>query len=291
MSVNYVKHPKMGCTAGILICCILFPLDSFAQNRFSEALEAATELKQKRVVRYYDNCLTDGFSDKKCRDKLKELHERELASLQVILDGAISYNEFALSGAMTSCYRPSSDYEDLIICWEALASKVKAGEDLNQEPPDQTVDFSRMAVELFSDLTPFERKSIVLCVRGQIHVNYRDTVAQNLKKGSSDTLWALKVNSFENARMEKLSEEAHWPALYRYYKVETSNMAKLIKGEIDFSEYRSLSEKNKKLIDLAISPEMARKAEHEKNFHKYDDKCTELSNRIIGEAKILATED
>ncbi|WP_156958802.1 hypothetical protein [Labrenzia sp. DG1229] len=229
-------------------------------------------------------------SDAKCRAELNALHPREKAALGKILINASRYGEFEISEASAACYDPGHDYLDLIECWELLATKMAAGEDIKPEVPKPVVGLSERAGEIFSELPPTQQKSIVLCVRGRVNINFQDTVAHNLKLGGSDALWALKINGFENAQMSRLAKAANWTEMTGYYEMEADNASKLIRGEIGFEKYRLLSKDSQKLLSAALTRESSWQSAHNRNFQKFARECEELATKIIGSAKVAASE-
>lgn len=265
-------------------------LISSAASAQSEVIDAAISLKQAHVVRYYESCMEQIQSDAKCRAELKALHPREKAALNKMLINSGRYDEFELSKASAACYDPGHDYLDLIECWELLAAKMAAGEDITPEPPKPVAGLSERAGEIFAELTPTQQKSVVLCVRGKVNINYRDTVAHNLKLGGSDALWALKINGIENGQMSILAKAANWTEMTGYYEMEADNVTKLIRGEIGFDKYRLLSKDSQKLLSAALAPESSWQSAHNRNFQKFARECDELATKIIGSAKVAASE-
>lgn len=268
------------------LCLSLFPPIASAQ---SDVEEAAIRLKQAHVVRYYENCMDQIRSDTACRAELNALHPREKAALRKILINSKRYDERELSKASAACYNPAHDYLDLIECWELLATKMASGKNIKPDPPQPVTSLSKRAREIFSELTPTQQKSIVLCVRGRVNINYQDTVAHNLKLGRSDALWALKINGFENTQMSRLAKAANWTVMAGYYEMETDNVSKLIRGNIGFDKYRLLSRDSQKLLSAALAPESSWQSAHNRNFQKFARECEELATKVIGNAKAAAS--
>lgn len=254
----------------------------------SEVEDAAIRLKQAHVVRYFESCMDQIQSDVECRAELKALHPREKAALGNILTNSSSYAEFEVGEASSACYDPDHDYLDLIECWELLATKMAAGEDIKPDAPKPVASLSDIAREIFSELTPTQQKSVVLCVRGRVSINYKETVAHNLKLGGSNALWALKINGFENAQMSILAKSANWTKMTGYFEMEADNVSKLIRGEIDFDKYRLLSKNSQEFLSAALAPERSWQSAHGRNFQKFARECEELASKIIGSAKVAA---
>jgi hypothetical protein len=138
-------------------------------------------------------------------------------------------------------------------------------------------------------LTSTEKISVVLCARGAISINYRDTVAQNLKVGGSDATWALKVSAAETAQMSELAKAANWADMETYYKAEADAIARLIQGRISFDDYKHLSQKNSLNLKTILDFELMRQEAHKKNFQKLDSVCKDISSTIIAKAKVVAS--
>ncbi|WP_417681266.1 hypothetical protein [Roseibium sp.] len=255
----------------------------------SEAEDAAIRLKRAHVIRYLEKCIDRGRSDVECRAEISALHPREKAALNSIMINSGHYDEFEVSKASAACYDPAHDYRDLIECWERLASKMTAGQNIEPEAPKPVVSLSEKAAELFSKLASVEQKSVILCVRGRVNLNYRDTVAHNLQLGGSDALWALKIYGIENAQMSRLAKAANWTVMASYYELEAENVSKLIRGEIEFDNYRTISKDSQKLLSAALAPESSKQYVHSRNFEKFADECGELATEVIGSAKVAAS--
>lgn len=121
-------------------------------------------------------------------------------------------------------------------------------------------------------LTLSEKKSVVLCVRGTISNNYRDTVAHNLAEGGSDATWAMKVNALENVQMSDLARAADWLDLETYYRQETDNIQELIRGKSDIENYRSVSKQNSMNLGKILEKSKPIKANIRrifKNLHRF----------------------
>lgn len=265
-------------------------LSSGPTNASSETMEnlirASVELKKAHVLRYYDKCKSQNKSDEMCRKELEELHPREVAALTRIKGKASKYDQVELSGALAGCYDPSHDYKDLIECWERLASRMEAGGRLNIEPVGANGSPPDGADEKLSSLTSFEQRSVVLCVRGKISINYRDTVAPNLKAGGDKALWALKVTGLESLQMSELAKAASWAEMESYYKMEAMNVQLLIRqGPSGYDSYVRASKLNEGNLKQVLKPEIPRQSEHARNFEKYASVCQGISSAIIGTAK------
>lgn len=261
--------------------------NAFAES-FDDQLKASVNLKKAHVLRYYERCISEGRQDAECRSELEALHPRELTALQKMLRNANRYNQMEASGALAACYDVTNDYKELIECWERLSVQMVAGETVQgtrvktRTPPDY------LSLKL-PGLSPTEKISIVLCVRGAVSNNYRDTVAHNLKAGEDDVTWALKVNATENSQMSALAQAADWTEMELYYKSEADSIELLIQGKINFESYKSLAHKNKIVLKDILEAEAVRQDAHYKNFQKLESICTEISSTIIGKAKAIAS--
>jgi hypothetical protein len=156
--------------------------------------------------------------------------------------------------------------------------------------PKTVASLSEMAAAFFSEITAIEKRSVVLCVRGKVSINYKDTVAHNLQIGGSDALWAMKINALENVQMSGLAEAASWTELKKFYDIEAENITQIIRGKTNLNEYLLASKENQRLLKTALTPELLRQAEHDRNFKKYSDECEKLSTKLIGNTKALASE-
>jgi hypothetical protein len=252
-----------------------------------DLLRSSVELKKAHVLRYYDKCKAQNKSDEVCLRELEALHPREIEVLNKILGFTSKYDQFALSKAMAGCYDPSHDYKDLIACWEQLAGKMEVGQKLEVKPDEDVFPLGTMEL---TGLTPFEQKSVVLCVRGTINKNYSDTVANALKMGGREGLWALKVHGLENMQMSELARAAKWTEMESYYRTETINVEKLIRGQSSNDAYMLASKNNESNIKRTLEPEIARQSEHARNFQKLASVCKGISSTIISKAKAGASD-
>lgn len=139
-------------------------------------------------------------------------------------------------------------------------------------------------------LTLSEKKSVVLCVRGTISNNYRDTIAHNLAEGGSDATWAMKVNALENVQMYDLARAADWIDLETYYRQETDNIQELIRGKSDIENYKSLSKQNSLNLGKILEKELANQSEHKKNFQKFASVCKRIASTIVAKAKVVSSQ-
>lgn len=163
--------------------------------------------------------------------------------------------------------------------------------------PLATVSCALMAGNAFSEdthpeldeLSPTEKISLVLCVRGAVSINYRDTVAQNLKVGGSDATWALKVNAAESVQMSELAKAANWATMETHYTAEADAAERLIQGRISFDDYKSLSQKNSLALKAVLDFELTRQETHKKNFQKLASVCKDVAYSIIAKAKIVTS--
>ena len=157
--------------------------------------------------------------------------------------------------------------------------------------------FALMAGSAFSEninsrlegLSSTEKISVVLCVRGEISINYRDTVSHNLKNGGSDATWALKINAIENAQMSELAKAAGWSDMETYYKEETDTVELYIRGKLNFESYRLSAQQNAVKLKKILDTELARHAEHKNNFQTLGKICKDISSTVISKAKIIAS--
>lgn len=261
--------------------------NAFAES-FDDQLKASVNLKKAHVLRYYERCISEGRQDPECRSELEALHPREMNALQKILRNANRYDQIEASGALAACYDVTNDYKELIECWERLSVKMAAGENIKvatekRLPPSDDI------ISKLSELSPTEKISVVLCVRGAISNNYRDTMAHNLKAGGSAAVWALKVSAIENSQMSQLARAAGWPEMAKYYDKETNGVEQLIRGTINFEKYRLIVQRN--AIDLmkTLNTEIARQNDHKNNFQIFSSICKDISSRFISTAKASAS--
>jgi hypothetical protein len=253
-----------------------------------EALAASVRLKQAHVVRSYEKCRSGGTSDASCRAELEALHPREVSALARIANSMAGIDATKPSEAMAGCYDPSHDYRDLIECWEQLAIQLEDGQEIGsttlQVIPEN--DWSRDIISL----DPVKRRSLLLCVRGTISVDFQETVADNLLPGGDDFAWALKVQAWENHLMVEIAMAADWFEMQEYYGQEALISQKLIRGEIGTSEYRQLAKRNEVRLAATLSPEMSQQSIHARNFTELKALCDEVAFSIIGRAKTAASE-
>lgn len=139
----------------ILLAIYVSPLRGSAQE-LEEALGAAIRLKQAHVIRYYESCMETINSESTCRKQLEELHPREQAALAQIQESIGEMDIDELNASMSSCYSPSNDYLDLIVCWEGLALSI--GEPLLNDNNDdlsasQTIDVSMLEAHIKGQLS------------------------------------------------------------------------------------------------------------------------------------------
>ena len=139
-------------------------------------------------------------------------------------------------------------------------------------------------------LSPFERRSIVICVRGQFTLNYDKTVKHNLERDAMNQLWAWKVYSRASVLMSRLAESAEWPEMEQYFRQEANDSSSRIRGQIDNEQYLNLAKKNELVLSAALDPERPRLATHVANFQKHEKLCTDASSQVIGNAKLHASQ-
>ncbi|TPN28363.1 hypothetical protein FKO01_21840 [Mesorhizobium sp. B2-3-3] len=276
--------------AGLLAgaCFILMPSGYAFSKGLENTLGASLELKKAHVLRFYQRCLSENKSDSVCRFELERLHPREEAALQGILRNATRYDQYEVSAAMASCYGPTRDYGDLVKCWERLSSKMATGEGIKVVNPTTETSSPGVLSDL-AGLNAVEKKSIVLCVRGTISVNYRDTVSQNFQSGGDDSAWALKVNALESGQMSDLAKAANWIDMQTYYDAETDATERLIRGELTIDSYKDAARQNSGALKKTLDGEAANMNEHRRNFEKLGPICKTVSTAIIGKAKAAAS--
>lgn len=149
--------------------------------------------------------------------------------------------------------------------------------------------FSENINSKLDGLSSTEKISVVLCVRGAVSVNYRDTVGHNLKKGGSDATWALKINAIENTQMSELARAAGWTDMDTYYKAETDAIEQLIQGKLSFDNYRSSAQQNSIKLRKILDVEIARQKQHKENFQTFNSICKDISSTVISKAKAVAS--
>lgn len=265
----------------------LAPRPIFA-GELDELLGAAMRLKQAHVERSYEKCRSGGSSDAACRDELESLHPREISALARIVANMAKVSESEISKAMANCYDPSHDYRDLIECREQLADQLEKGKSVVSAKRQgfQWGDLSN----LVSSLDPVQRKSLVLCVRGTVSTNFEETVEHNLTSGGDDATWALKVYAFENHLMAEVAEAAGWSGMQEYYEHEAHASAKLIRGEIEFSQYGQIVKQNEGRLATVLAPETSQQSVHESNFSILREPCDVVASAVIGRAKAAASQ-
>lgn len=257
-------------------------------DELDELLAAAMRLKQAHVERSYEKCRSSGSSDVACRDELESLHPREISALARIAANEGSVGESEIRNAMANCYNPSRDYRDLLECWEQLATDLERGEAV-VPATRQGFQWSELSGRVGS-LDPVQRKSLVLCVRGKVSTNFEETVAHNLRSGGGDATWALKVHAFENHLMVEVAEAAGWSGMQDYYEQEANAAAKLIRGEIEFSQYRQMAMQNEGRLATVLAQETSRHSVHENNFSILKEPCDDVASAVIGRAKAAASQ-
>lgn len=257
-------------------------------GELNELLDAAIRLRQAHVIRSYEKCRSSGTPDAACRDELESLHPREISALARIEDNIGSVSKGEISKATANCHDPSHDYRDLIECWEQLADQLEKGLEIfpAKRPGFQWSDLPGV----FVSLDPVQRKSLVLCVRGRVSTNFKETVAHNLRSGGNDAAWALKVHASENYLMVEVAEAAGWSGMQDYYEREARASKKLVRGEIAFSEYRQVAKQNEGRLATVLAPEASRQSVHESNFSRLDQLCDEVALAVIGRAKYAASQ-
>lgn len=143
--------------------------------------------------------------------------------------------------------------------------------------------------EHLTGLTETEKRSVVLCVRGTISNNFRDTVAHNLGAGGDAATWALKVNAAENTLMSDLAAEAAWTGLATYYKLEADATVRLIQGSLSADRYKVEARKNSVALKAELDQEGSSIEEHKLNFIRFGSACKSISTGIIFLAKSTAS--
>lgn len=257
-----------------------------------DVLGAAARLKQAHVEGFWAACQQHGASEASCRAKLQALHARELQALARIAEHLDDSNADALNRAFTDCYSPANTYSELITCWEELANHLGEG-DVAEGPRPRLVKSESSWDEVVSQiaaLDPLERRSLVLCVRGSVTVNFDKTVKPNLSKGASDALWAVKIYSRASAKQAQLAAKAGWPEMEQYFKREALDAAALIRGEIEQAEYQRRAKANESVLARALTPERARMREHETIMRKHQALCERAATLVIADAKVFASE-
>lgn len=257
-------------------------------GELDELLAATMRLKQAHVDRSYEKCRSSGSSDAACRDELESLHPREISALARIAANVESVGESEISSAMANCYNPLRDYRDLVECWEQLATHLERGEAV-VPATRQGFQWSELSGRVGS-LDPLQRKSLVLCVRGKVSMNFEETVAHNLRPGGEEAMWALKVHAFENHLMVEVAEAAGWSEMQDYYEQEANAAAKLIRGEIELSQHRQMAKQNEGRLATVLAPETSRLSVHENNFSILKEPCDDVASAVIGRAKGFASQ-
>jgi len=150
-------------------------------------------------------------------------------------------------------------------------------------------DLASLVKENLTGLSEREKRSVVLCVRGTISTNFRDTVAHNLRAGGEAAAWALKVNATENTLMSDLATEAAWTGLATYYKLEADATVRLIRGSLSADRYKLEARKNSVALKAELEQESPSIEEHKLNFIKFGSECKSISTGIIFLAKSSAS--
>lgn len=106
-----------------------FPSNLIAQEPApsqSALLDAAVRLKKAHVEREWEACMTKIAFENRCRKLISLIHEQEKEVLARIQSGLRnpSVNAKRLSEESTACYNPSSNYSNLVDCWENLANRL-----------------------------------------------------------------------------------------------------------------------------------------------------------------------
>lgn len=160
-----------------------------------------------------------------------------------------------------------------------------------QTIPANSADWKTQIEAKLVGLSATEKKSVLLCVRGGISVNYRDTVAQSLQKGGNDTVWALKISGFENVQMAELAKAASWPDMQTYYEAETRAVRRLIEGKLDWDGYENASRQNEAALKRIFDTDTTGQDEHKRNFQTFEAICKDISSGFIVRAKASASSD
>ena len=135
-----------------------------------------------------------------------------------------------------------------------------------------------------------ERRGVVLLVRGYFNSNYQRTVEHNLKKQGKDYLWALKVFSRAYYNMSKIAAIAKWPEMEDYFLSEATNAADLIKGSVSSVEYKRLCTNNEKIFGKILKKEKLMMSKYQVMMEPHKDIIEEIGKRVVGDAKLHATE-
>ena len=280
---------EVSCTSWIANSAVdTSPSSPVFAGELKELLDAAIMLKRAHVVRSYEKCRSSGAPDAACRDELEALHPREISALVRIGKSIGNMRENEVSKAVANCYDPFHDYRDLIECWEQLAAQLEKGKEI---VPAKRKSFHWSELpSRFSSLDPVQKRSLVLCVRGRVSTNFKETVAHNLRSGGNDAAWALKVHASENYLMVEVAEAAGWSGMQDYYEREARASKKLVRGEIAFSEYRQVAKQNEGRLATVLAPEASRQTVHESNFSRLDQLCDEVALAVIGRAKYAASQ-
>ncbi len=138
-------------------------------------------------------------------------------------------------------------------------------------------------------LGTLDRQALVLCVRGTISVNFKDTVAHNFAAGGSDSTWALKVSAHESRLMYELATDAGWVPVAEYYRIESVNAADLIRGTITLEKYRELSKSNEVILGSELSRLQESMQKVEVAMKAIYPLCQSISTKLIGSAKLRAS--
>lgn len=95
---------------------------------FDEPSAAALRLKQAKVTRQYEECLTLGATDAFCRAAITSTGEQEKrATLRLMaLVAELPMNEERLSAEYLACVNPALDYSGSVWCVEQLVDRLEA---------------------------------------------------------------------------------------------------------------------------------------------------------------------
>ena len=111
-----------------LISLVLLMISSTAsaeeKSSFQDAMKAAASLKKAAVEKEWEECISAGGLEVRCKQLLSYLHEQEQKVLLKISDQIKTYEidlDF-LNIKMTDChYGP---YSSVISCWKRLAARI-----------------------------------------------------------------------------------------------------------------------------------------------------------------------
>lgn len=264
---------------------LMVPVFAFAASG-ETAYDAALELKRSHVERFYNSRVSNGRSEESCRDDLAALHKRELSAMALLVDVIGRVNEAEFSRAMSSCYSPTHDYEDLIVCREKLVRWIA---DANSLVDFSYVDPDKLDVKAFvSNLPTREGRYFLLCLRGKVGLNFEQTVLHNMTKGGDDALWAMKVHAFQNGRLAILAEDIAWSTAATYFRKEADNISSLIRGDITEDDYQAVSASNGAFYGRILSE--FTEAEFLQISSRFSSECERGAAYIAGEAKYRASQ-